>query len=151
VMHICVLPVYRRQGHGSALYAIMRDYLAHENPAGSIFMCKCPDDQPDSIRFILQRGFQQVGHDLHSELDVTTFDAARFAQAERRLQEHGIKIVGYHELVANDPNFLSKFYELTCLSMQAMPAGGERTYPPFEHFAQTRTQATSFLPDLFFM
>jgi GNAT superfamily N-acetyltransferase len=129
----------------------MREYLAHENPAGRIFMCKCPDNQPDSIRFILQRGFQQMGHDLHSELDVTEFDAARFAQAERRLQEQGIEIVSYHEVVARDLDFLRKFYDLTCLTMQDMPAGGTRTFPPFEHFTRSVIQHPTFLPDMFFM
>lgn len=151
VLQICVLPSHRRQGHGAALYATMRELLANENPAGTILMCKCPDDQPESIRFVLRCGFEQVGHDLHSELDVSEFDGTRFAQAERGLQEQGIEIVAYHELVARDPDFLRKFYDLSCLSMLDMPAGGVRTFPPFEHFARTRTQATSFLPDFFFM
>jgi hypothetical protein len=62
-----------------------------------------------------------MGHDLHSELDVTEFDAARFAQAERRLQEQGIEIASYHELVARDPDFLRKFFDLTSVTMQDVP------------------------------
>jgi GNAT superfamily N-acetyltransferase len=150
-MKVVVHPAYRRQGHGTALYDTMREYLAKEMPTGRLFMCMCHESEPESIRFVTQRGFQQTGVDQLSVLDLSSFDPERAALATRELREQGIEILSYHELAASDADFLRKFYDLTCLSMKDMPAGGERTYQPFEQSVQSVFEYPGFLPELFFM
>jgi GNAT superfamily N-acetyltransferase len=150
-VNIRVHPNYRRQGHGAALYDTVREYMAKETPPGRLLMCHVHESEPDSVRFVTQRGFQQTGVDQPSELDVTAFDSQRAVQAVSRMREQGIEIVSYPELVANDPDFLRKWYELTCLSMKGMPAGGERTYQPFEVLVRQVFEHPGFLPEIFFM
>ncbi len=81
VLSIFVHPNFRRQGHGSALYDTLREHLAAENPPGTILMCKCREDQPESVRFVLQRGFPQSGREQSSELTIAHFDTQRFDAA----------------------------------------------------------------------
>jgi len=56
-----VHPDFRNQGIGSALYDHLMRELATETPQGTIFMTKCHEDQPETVRFLTRRGFQESG------------------------------------------------------------------------------------------
>lgn len=150
-LNIHVHPDYRRQGHGAALYDAMRADLAKAAPAGRIFMCHCREDAPESVRFITQRGFHSTGRDQLSKLDLTTFDAARYAPLTKRLADEGIEIMPYTELVARDPDFLTKSYALHTLIIVDVPAGGERTLQPFDAYVRSTFEYPGFMPELYFV
>lgn len=146
-----VHPAFRRQGIGGELYVHLMDALAAEEPQGRIVMTRCREDQPETVRFLTQRGFQQTGSELFSELDVTTFDSQRLIAAQERMRQQGITIVAYPELAATDPACQRKCYELQGESMTGMPAGGERTRQSFAQFVQQIFANTAFIPAAFFI
>jgi GNAT superfamily N-acetyltransferase len=151
VLDIQVHPGYRRQGIGAALYDRMRQRLADEQPKGRILMCKCYEDQPESVRFIAKRGFPQTGRDAKSRLDVLAFDPQRFADICEGVRRQGIEIVAYPELVKRDPNCHRKCYDLTWASIQAMPATGQRTRQSFEQYLQQTFEDPKNIPDGYFI
>lgn len=146
-----VHPDMRRQGIGSALYDHLMRALAAEDPQGSIFMTKCGEDQPETVRFLTQRGFQETGRELFSELDVATFDPQRLVAAKERMHQQGITILAYPALAAADPQCQRKCYALQGESMTGMPAGGERTRQSFEQFVQQIFESMAFIPEAFFV
>lgn len=145
-----VHPQYRRQGIGTALYDHLQQRLATENPQGRIFMTTCRENQPEAIRFLTQRSFQQTGSELWSELQVEKFDPQRYAASLEQMRQQGITILTYPELVS-DPLCHRKCYELASTSMQAMPAGGERTQQTFEQYEQQIFANAEFIPAAFFV
>ncbi|MCB0110329.1 MAG: GNAT family N-acetyltransferase, partial [Caldilineaceae bacterium] len=146
-----VHPDFRNQGIGSALYDHLMRELATETPQGTIFMTKCREDQPATIRFLTQRGFAETGRELYSELDLTTFHPQRFAAVDERMAQQGITIVAYPELAATDPLCHRKCYALQGESMTGMPAGGERTRQSFEQYVQQIFENAAFIPATFFV
>lgn len=150
-LSLSVDPTYRKQGIGSALYDHLMSRMAAQEPKGTIFMCKCREDQPESVRFITKRGFQQTGRELWSELDVAAFDPQQFAAIDERMRQQGITIVAYPQLAASDPLCQRKCYELNCESIQGMPATGTRTHQSFDQYVQQVFERSEFLPEAFFV
>ena len=154
-LHLEVHPDFRCQGIGSALYNHLIRQLAAEKPKGTIFMTKCREDQPATIRFLTHRGFQERGRELYSELDLTTFDPRHCAAADERMRQQGIKIVAYLELAATDPLCQRKCYEMQGESMREslrdVPAGGERTRQSFKQYVQQNFENPAFIPAAFFV
>ena len=150
-LNLEVHPDFRQQGVGCALYDHLMNELAAEDPRGTIFMAKCREDQPETVRFLHQRGFHETGRELYSELDVSTFDPQRCAKAYEQLRQQGITVVAYPDLAAIDPQCQRKCYELQGESMMGMPAGGERTRQSFEQFLKQIFENTAFIPEAFFI
>ncbi len=142
---------HRRQGHGSALYEILRERLASETPPGKILMCKCREDEPDSVRFVQKRGFPQSGRDQASELAVADFDKERFDAAAKRMSEQGIEIVTYAELAKVDPECHRHLYDLNWITIQDKPSTGTYTRQPFERFVKQEFGNPRFMPEGYFV
>lgn len=146
-----VHPDFRNQGIGSALYDHLMRELATETPQGTIFMTKCREDQPETVRFLTRRGFQESGRELYSALDLTTVDPQCAAAAADRMRQQGITILAYPELAATDPHCQRKCYAMQGESMTGMPAGGERTRQSFEQYVQQIFENAAFMPEAFFV
>jgi GNAT superfamily N-acetyltransferase len=151
IVDLCVHPAFRHQGIGTALYDHMMSRMATQEPRGTIFMYKCRENQPESVRFITKRGFQQTGRELWSELDVEAFNVQQFAAVDERMQQQGITIVAYPELAADDPLCHRKCYDLQWESIQGMPATGTRTNESFEQYVQKVFERFEFIPEAFFV
>jgi GNAT superfamily N-acetyltransferase len=152
VVNLAVHPAYRHQGIGSALYDHMMSRMATQEPKGTIYMCKCREEQPESVRFITKRGFQQTGRELWSELAVDKFDLQQFTAVEERIRSQGIAIVAYPDLVATHPLYQRNCYALRCESIQDMPgATGTRTNQSFEQYVQQVFERSEFIPEAFFV
>lgn len=146
-----VHPDFRNQGIGGALYDHLMRELAAETPQGTIFMTKCREDQPETVRFLTYRGFQENGRELYSELDLSTFDPQRCDAADEWMRQQGITILAYPELAAMDPHVQRKCYAMQGESMTGMPASGERTRQSFEQFVQQIFESAAFIPEAFFV
>lgn len=145
-----VHPQFRRQGIGTTLYDHLQQQLAAEKPQGKIFMTTCRENQPETIRFLSKRGFQQTGSELWSELQVETFDPQQLLTSAEKMQQQGITILAYPQL-ADDPLCHRKCYELACESMKAMPASGDRTQQTFEQYELQIFANAEFIPAAFFV
>lgn len=146
-----VHPAFRKQGIGRALYDHLLGELAAEQPQGTIFMAKCREDQPESVRFITKQGFVQTGCELWSELDVTAFDPHRFAGVDEWMRQQGITILAYPELAAADPLCQRKCYAMQSESMTGMPRVTTQANRSFEQYVQQIFEKSSFIPEAFFV
>ncbi len=150
-----VHPDFRNQGIGGALYDHLMRELAAERPRGTIFMTKCREDQPETVRFLTRRGFQENGRELYSALDLTTFDPQRAVAANEQMRQQGITILTYPELAVSDPQCQHKCFEMHSESMREstreMPAGGENMRQSFEQYVQQIFENTAFIPEAFFV
>ena len=151
LVNLAVHPAFRQQGIGAALYDHLLTALAAEDPKGAIFMAKCREDQPESVRFLTQRGFVQTGREQLSELDVQTFDMELFATVTERMHEQGITILAYPELAAADPLCQRKCYDLKCESGNWVPATSTGTHQTFAQYVQQIFENSVFIPEAFFV
>ena len=72
MIHLCVLPDFRRQGIGAELYDLAVGQIGPEAPL-SIATTLLEDDS-ESLEFACKRGYQVVKRDFQSVLDLTTID-----------------------------------------------------------------------------
>lgn len=151
VLSIEVLPTFRRQGIGGKLYDHLLATLHNADPQGRILMCKCREDQPESERFIRQRGFLLVGKEPASMLDVTAFDAGQFADLLERVHQQGIELVSYSEMVARVPDWQQQCFDLHWVTRQDIPATGTHTRQTLKQYVQQVFEHERFLPDAFFV
>jgi len=143
IVWIEVLPGYREQGIGSALYDSVMNGLHPFDPIALRTTVK--EDQPHGIRFLEKRGFREVIRDIPSELDVQSFDLTRFEGLEDRFQDSGIVIKNAIEL-ENDPDRDQKLYELDWELSMSVPgdlaAGmGRRGLDKYVEYALTGSSA----------
>lgn len=151
VLGVEVHPAFRQQGIGTALYDHLMTALATEDPKGTICMCKCREDQSESVRFITKCGFAQTGRELFSELDVQAFDMQRFANVGERMRQQGITIAAYPELAAADPLCQRKCYEMQSESMTGMPRVTTQANRSCEQYVQQVFGNSAFIPEAFFI
>ena len=145
-----VHPRRQRDGIGSALYETIMQGLQPFEPLA--LRTRANDDNPQSIRFLEKRGFQEVIRDIPSELDVQAFDLTRFTGLEDRFRGNGIEIKTLPEL-ENDPQRNRKLYDLDWEMSLSVPgdlaAGiGRRGFEKYVAYAITGPSA---IPDGFFV
>ena len=133
-IQIRVLPEYQRRGVGSAVYDHIMDRL-NELPKRPVNLhADAREDQPHSVKFLTDRGFEQKLRARVSRLDVGSFDPAPFAHRARRFEESGLIVKTLEELEAGDPDAMQKLYEKFCEFMQDTPFFEEQTEAPFGQF-----------------
>jgi len=145
-----VHPKHQKNGIGSALFETIMHGLQQFDPIA--IRTRATNDHPQSISFLEKRGFQEVIRDIPSELNVQTFDLARFTGLEDRFQDKGIKIKTLSEL-ENDPERNRKLYDLDWELSLSVPGDlaasmGRRG---FENYVEYAITGPSALPDGFFV
>jgi len=139
VLWIGVRPEYQRRGIGSALYETIINGLQPFDPIALRVIAI--EDRQENVRFSEKRGFQEVIRDVPSELDVQSFDLARFTGLEDRFRSNGIEIKTLPEL-EQDPERNRKLYDLDWEISLSVPgdlaAGmGRRGFEKYVEYAIT--------------
>ena len=145
-----VHPKRQRNGIGSALYDTIMQGLQPFDPLA--LRTRATESCTQSIHFLEKRGFLEVIRDIPSELNVQTFELARFAGLEDRFSGIGIKIKTLPEL-ENDPERNLKLYDLDWELSLSVPgdlaAGiGRRGLEKYVDYAIT---GPSSIPESFFV
>lgn len=96
------------------------------------------------INFLHAMGFVEVMRTPMVELDVTTFDASRFAHIPAQMHAQGIRIVTLRELMETDPNWKQTLYDLDWELSLDVPS----PEPPVQQTLED-WDAMSFNPQLF--
>ena len=128
---ITVHPDHRGRGHGTALYDALLDKVRERN--GKAVAAAAKESMAEGVRFLTTRGFREVKRDWESRLFVKGFDFARFATADARVVEQGIRIVALADEMERDISALQKAFELN------------------EDCARRYLEQPNALPDAFFM
>jgi len=142
VLDIWVHPEYQRRGIGRSLWELVTSSLAEHDPIE--YLINTREDLPHSMRFVAALGFEEVMRSWESQLDLTTYDPARFAHLDRC----DLTIKSLTEL-ADDPERDRKLYELVSAVRQDVPTYSPLTSVPFEMFVERNLQNPWFISDAY--
>ena len=134
ILGIQVVPEYRGAGLGGAVYEYILRALEGREPAPTVLSAYAREDGTGSIRFIEKRGFRPVQRNQFSKGDVRAFDPAPFEETLSRVEESGVKIRPFGELMTEDPDALRKAYEIGWEYLQDVPFPDPITKMPFEQY-----------------
>jgi GNAT superfamily N-acetyltransferase len=146
---VSVHPDARRQGHGTALYDAL--IAAVRARAGKTVAASAKQSMTDGVRFLTKRGYAEVKRDWESRLFVKRFDFARFAAADERVANQGIRIATLAEEMTRDEDAIQKAYELEEDCRMDVPSVDPPTRHTLEEFRQNDIDAPNALLDGFFI
>jgi ribosomal protein S18 acetylase RimI-like enzyme len=127
-----VLPGWRRQGVGTALYADAQAYLQAQG--ATQLVSEVLDSAPEALAFAQARGFGVDRHLFQSTLDLTTFDPAPYAAVTPALEAQGLRLFSLAD-VPNTEAMRRRAYEVNHLTNEDIP-GYDGTDLSFEEFEQ---------------
>ena len=145
-----VVPDARRRGHGTALYDAAVSALRARNALAATGGVK--ESMTDGVEFFTKRGWREVKRDWESRLEVKGFDFAKFASANTRVAEEGIRITTLAEEMARDPEAIRRAYELVDVLRVDVPATDAPTPETFEEWNTSHgTKSPTFIAEAFFI
>lgn len=148
---IAVHPHYERRGIGSVAYDHIVSALRRREPKPQLLVTHTREDKPQSIRFLEKRRFQSVMRWIISELDLATYDDARFAGLEEKLCAQGIQIRPLPDLQSSDSDWQHKIWELDWALTLDEPLPSPPTKRPFQQFLQQEFEDPNFWPQGWFI
>lgn len=148
---LAVAPAWRGHGFGATLYEQMLCELGGRAPTPTLLACRTREDQPQSVRFLAQRGFTQVMRSPMSRLDVNAFDFVPFAGVIPKVAASGIQLYSLAQLAMIDANWRQKVYELDWECTLDEPLPDTPTQSSFEHYAAEVFENPDFLPEAWFV
>ncbi len=144
-----VLPEYRNNGIGSALYQVVLERL-HKLGA-SVLRSHSRSDRESSIQFLSQRGFEEFRRERDWEMDVATFDQSPYLELIHNLNREGITIQSLKDL-QKDPQRNRKLYELVNELLADTP-GADLLYSrlPFDKWVKLNVNRSEIPADGYFV
>ncbi len=126
-----VCPEARRRGVGTALYE--RVVADLPDCRATCLRSACREDQLESVRFLLRRGFTECSRSYTSTLDLMAFDGGRFDARRARFQALGLEVRSLASL-AGDVDWREKLYDLATSVERDVPIPQAYTRPGFEEW-----------------
>ena len=149
VFRLWVVPEWRRRGHGSALHDAVLAALRARH--GRVARGATKESMADGTAFLQKRGWMELKRDWESRLTVAGFDFARFAGADERIAQQGIRISTYADELARESDTPRKAFELIDVCRRDVPATDAPTPISFEQWRADWVDAPGFLADGFFV
>jgi len=131
---VAVLPAYRRQGIGGALYNRLREALAPTDPIA--LSCDAKESRPESIRFLERRGFAEKMRSWESRLDLTAFDPSAFAATVDAAGARGYEFLPL-TAVRDLPDYARQIYKMLSVARRDVPTVQAQTEIPFEQWIKS--------------
>lgn len=145
---VFVHPERQDEGIGRALYERIRERLdALDAMAVQSFT---RDDRPRALRFLRDRGFEEVMRYWESRLDVPSFDFAPYAGTEERVRATGVEIMSMAEL-AGTPDLLRRVYDLQNELDKDVPSPTPVTPLAYAHWLASRMEHPNYIPEAFWL
>jgi GNAT superfamily N-acetyltransferase len=144
-----VVPEARRRGHGTALYDAAIAALRSRNALAATGGVK--ESMTDGLSFFSKHGWVELKRDWESRLQVAGFDFAKFASADERVAQDGIRISTFADELRADRGAEAKAYGLVQEVRVDVPATDAATPETIEEWRDHWIKAPSFLPDAFFV
>ena len=141
---VCISPLHRKQGIGTALFTRLRQSLWAKRPFTLRVQIK--ENNRAGIRFAEKHGFQEFGRRWESRLSVAEFDEIQFPDFTTPLAAKGIHIVPFTDL-ADDPARDRKLYALQTELDQDVPMLVPVTPMTFAQFADQVLHNPSLVAD----
>lgn len=138
-------PEFREKGIGSAFYDHVMSILAPMEPAKIVAATR--ENQPQSIRFLENRGFAFKMRFPTSHLDLQKFDPSRFEESIQRTKNAGIEILTLPEIKARNEDWKQRVYDLRSEIQKDVPAVDPITPDPIEVWETRVLQHPNILPE----
>lgn len=90
------------------------------------------EDKHQARAFLEKFGFERGLREPISELDVTAFDPAAFADRVAQVEASGIRLASLAELAAEEPDWVRKFSDMTHIIEQDVPSSDPPEKPSYE-------------------
>lgn len=130
---VAVDPAWQRRGIGQALLAAVAPFA--EAQGFHKLRTSCKEDSADTVRFLAQAGFVQIGIRFEQALDVQGFDESPFLPAAQRASAAGYEVVTLVEARQEDPEADRRLYEVYAATLVDVPfPGDERAAPNYDNF-----------------
>lgn len=142
-IQVAVLPDFRRQGIGGALYEQLREALAPFDPIA--LGAGARESRPDAVAFLEHRGFHEKLRNWESHLDLTVFTTDAFADRVVAAEAAGYQFRAYPDL-AGDPMRDQKLYEMVKVARRDIPSSEPLTDISYEHWMKGLARPT-FMPE----
>lgn len=144
-----VRPEYRGRGIGSALYERI---LADLRKIPIRFLhTAARETWVETIRFLKRRGFREIMRTWESHLDVAAFDSKPFAPYLQKVEQKGVVLTTLAQEKVEDPDWLSKVYDLHMATMADVPMPTPFTPIPLEEFRRRILDDPNLLDEAFFL
>ena len=148
LVYVQVRPERQGRGTGSALFDGILEHLEVHEP--EILQSFTREDHAVGTAFLEKRGFRVSMREQDSELDLSTFDPAKFAGVVEKVRESGIEILPASELEKRDPDWMKKTWELHGEVIPDVPDDDLLTNMPYEEFAKT-FEHPDYIPEGYFL
>lgn len=146
-INVSVLPSYRKQGIGSALYDYAAKQIVKDGHTIECIRSSSREDQSAGNQFLLKRSFVEDNRYPRSELQLAKFVTAPFAHYEQRMADQGIVIKPLSQVIPTDSGWQQKIYELSWVFEQDEPTPEEPTKIPFDEWVKDELENPQFRPE----
>ncbi len=142
--YVVVKPEHRRRGAGNCLYD---DLLAAVEAQGiKLLGTGVMEDSPESLGFVERRGFYEVRHGIHMELDLDAFDDRPYDAVIARLKAEGFRFTSMEEL-GNTEEAQRQLYALNDAAQRStLGQTGDPAWASFEEFRKSVCGAKWYRP-----
>ncbi len=148
LIYVQVDPAHQGRGTGTALFCAVMEHLSEYDPA--ILQSFTREDHEAGIAFLEKQGFRVSMKEQDSELDLSTFESAKFAGVVTKVRESGIEIVPASELAKRDPDWMRRTWELHGEIIRDVPDDDVLVNMSFEEFEKTFDHP-EFIPEGYFL
>ena len=148
-IEISVLPEERRRGIGGRLFDHLLRELEPLEPA--VLKAWTRDDRPDDGRFVLKRGFEEVGRDWESRLKLSNFNPRAWDSGEVRLRTEGIEFDHLRSLMERFPDWDRRLHDLQMEVHHDIPSISPATDVPFDTWRSDFVTSLSRRPEATFI
>ena len=123
--------VHRRRGYGKQFY----NFLAHQaiEYGAKEFISECKDNDPDSLIFAQNRGFEIRRHAIDSQLDLKTFNPELLLPIVDEVKAQGIRFASL-EAEGNTEAAQRKLFELNTVTAGDNPSSDGKSRNTFDNF-----------------
>jgi len=148
-IEVQVHPDFRRRGIGGALFdAVVGEAVEALAPRRlQALECGAWERFPQTARFLTRHGFRAVQRNPASELDLAAFDAEPFAGLEAKLAASGVEIRSLGEVMAGDPRWRERLYDLNCAVERDVPWYADAEHRSFDEWAAMFKDNPDLLPE----
>ena len=146
---IGVHPDHQGKGYGSALWDDLMDRLMKREPGELVSFTR--ENRTRAVRFLENRGFEQVMRYQVSRINPQAFDPAPFAGKIARVEQSGIAIKTLARLQEEDPDWLQKTFDLDWEAVQDVPSVDGHTKMPLDEWTKKLLESPNFMPEGWFI
>ncbi len=149
MVKVQVMPDYRGRGIGTALYDGLMAAVAVYDP--TYFYTYLKENHAAGIRFAEKQQFAYAMRYPFSHLDLTTFDAAAFAEKVARFEAAGYTIRTLTDLKAHDPEWGKKLHPLVNTIAEDVPSPEPHVWSTYEEWLPRFEAYPTLIHDAYFV